>query len=113
MMSWNQESMTNEYRYRLTPDARSDLLEIRRFSLAQWGSRQSEKYLGELRQVLRLLSESPGMGKQRPDLGGRVFGFSHASHVIYYQLHLEQVVVFAVLHKSMVPLSHLENRNTS
>lgn len=63
--------------------------------------------------VVKLLTESPGMRKQRPDRGKRVLGFSHSSHVIYYQLHREQVVVFAVLHKSMVPLSHLENRNTS
>ena len=104
--------MTNEHRYRLTPDAQSDLHEIRRFTLAQWGSRQSEKYLAELRQVIRLLSESPGMGKQRPDIGKDALGFSHSSHVIYYQLHREQVVVFAVLHKSMVPLSHLETRDT-
>ena len=102
--------MTNELRYRLTPDAQSDLLEIHRYSLAQWGSRQSEKYLKELRQLIRLLSASPGMGKARPDLGTNVLGFSHSSHVIYYQLHHEQIVIFAVLHKSMVPESHLENR---
>ena len=94
--------------YRLTPDAQSDLAEIRRFTLAQWGSKQSKKYLSELRQVLRLLSETPKMGRQRPKLGLDVFSFPHSSHVIYYQQTGKQLVVFAVLHKSMVPRSHLE-----
>jgi len=35
--------------YRLTPDAQSDLIEIRRFTIMQWGLAQSKKYLLELR----------------------------------------------------------------
>ena len=96
--------------YRFTPDAQSDLVEIRRFTLAQWGSEQSKKYLSELRQVIRLLSETPKMGRQRPKLGLDVFSFPHSSHVIYYQYSVKQLVVFAVLHKSMVPGSHLDDR---
>ena len=96
--------------YRFTPDAQSDLVEIRRFTLAQWGSEQSKKYLSELRQVIRLLSETPKMGRLRPKLGLDVFSFPHSSHVIYYQYNFKQLVVFAVLHKSMVPGSHLDDR---
>ncbi|WP_387466701.1 type II toxin-antitoxin system RelE/ParE family toxin [Photorhabdus sp. RM323S] len=33
----------------LTPDAQSDLIEIRRFTLQQWGPAQSLKYISELR----------------------------------------------------------------
>jgi toxin ParE1/3/4 len=102
--------MTDAHNYRLTPDAQSDLIEIRRFTFAQWGSKQSKKYLSELRQVIRLLSDTPKLGKRRPKLGLDVFSFPHASHVIYYQCHGHQLVVFAVLHKSMVPVSHLEDR---
>jgi toxin ParE1/3/4 len=109
-MNWNRESMTDAYKYRLTPDAQSDLIEIRRFTLAQWGNKQSTKYLSELRQIIRLLSATPKMGKQRPKLGLEVFSFPYSSHVIYYRCHGKQLVVFAVLHKSMVPISHLEDR---
>ena len=102
--------MTNAYHYRLTPDAQSDLIEIRRYTLAQWGGRQSKKYLSELRQIMSLLSETPKIGKQQPKLGLGFSSFPCSSHVIYYHRHGKQLVVFAILHKSMVPISHLEDR---
>mgnify|MGYP000067739126 FL=1 len=98
--------------YRFTPDAQTDLIEIRRYTLKNWGIEQSKKYLLELRQTIRVLSETPAMGKQRHEVGVDVFSFSHASHVIYYLVNKQQLVVFAVLHKSMSPLLHLDNRDT-
>lgn len=98
--------------FRLTPDAKSDLIEIRRFTLMQWGSAQSHKYLSELRHIIRLLVETPSLGRLRPDIGSDVLSFLHVSHVIYYVVHDQQLVVFGVLHKRMVPLNHLVERTT-
>ncbi len=96
--------------YRLTPDAQSDLIEIRRYTLKQWGSSQSQKYVSELRQTIRLLAETPTLGKQRPDVASGVFSFPHVSHVIYYVIHAHQLIVFGVLHKRIVLVNHLGNR---
>ena len=96
--------------YRLTPDAQTDLIEIRRFTVKQWGTAQSQKYLLELRQTIRLLAETPTLGKPRPDVGSNVLSFPHVSHVIYYVVHEQQLIVFGVLHKRMVPLNHLAER---
>jgi len=99
--------------YRLTPDAQTDLIEIRRFTVNQWGTAQSQKYLFELRQTIRLLAETPSLGKSRPDVESSessVLSFPHASHVIYYVVHEQQLIVFGVLHKCMVPLNHLAER---
>ena len=98
--------------YRFTADAQSDLIEIRGYTLKQWGGKQSKKYLLELRQTIRLLSETPTIGKQRSDISSDAFSFRHVSHVIYYMSHKKQVVVFGILHKSMVPNIHLEDRDT-
>ena len=98
--------------YRFTGDAQSDLIKIRGYTLKEWGNEQSKKYLSNLRQTIRLLSETPTIGKQRPDISSDVFSFPHVSHVIYYMLRNEQLVVFGVLHKSMVPNIHLEDRET-
>ncbi len=98
--------------YRLTRDAQTDLMEIRRYTLKQWGVEQSKKYLLELRQTIKVLSETPTMAKQRNEVGNNVFSFSHVSHVIYYTIDKNQLVVFGILHKSMVPLLHLDDRNT-
>jgi len=96
--------------YRLTPDAQSDLIEIRRHTVKQWGSAQSKKYLAELRKVIRLLAETPSLGKSRPDVGVNVSSFPYVSHVIYYLVHEQQLVIFGVLHKRMVPIKHLAER---
>ena len=45
--------------YRLTSDAQSDLIEIRRFTVKQWGAAQSQKYVSELRQTIHLLASTP------------------------------------------------------
>jgi len=105
--------MTKKSAYRLTPDAQIDLKDIRRYTLAQWGAKQSLKYLSELRQTILVLSETPTIGKKRLEVGGDVFSFPHASHIVYYTLDNQQLVVFAVLHKSMVPSLHLEERSTN
>ena len=96
--------------YRLTPDAQSDLIEIRRFTVTQWGTTQSKKYLSKLRNTVRLLAETPSLGKSRPEVGSNVLSFPNVSHVIYYVVHEQQLVVFGVLHKRMVPLNHLVER---
>ena len=112
LLSWNWESMTNAFHYRLTPDAQADLIEIRRYTLAQWGAEQSKKYLCELRQIMSLLSETPRIGTQRSELGPETFSFPHSSHVIYYQCLARQIIVFGVLNTSRLPMAHLEDRET-
>lgn len=49
--------------YRLTPDAQADLIEIRRFTVEQWGAAQSQKFLSELRQTMRVLAKIPPPGQ--------------------------------------------------
>jgi toxin ParE1/3/4 len=96
--------------YQLTQDAKADLIEIRRFTVQQWGATQSQKYLSELRHTMQLLAENSSLGKLRPDVGSEVLSFPYASHVIYYMVVESLLVVFGVLHKRMVPNHHLAER---
>ena len=102
--------MTQAAKFRLTSDARTDLIEIRRFTVLRWGGVQSGEYLSKLRQAMVLLASSPQIGTQSPELGPGVSSFPLAGHVIYYLVDEKDVVVFAVLHKAMVPSRHLEGR---
>ena len=97
-------------RFQLTPDAEADLIEIRRFTIQQWDSAQSKKYISELRQTICVLSKTPSIGKLRVDVGNDVQSFPCASHVIYYVMHEQKLIVFGILHKRMVPLNHLAGR---
>lgn len=96
--------------YLLTPDAQTDLISIRQHTVEQWGLDQSQKYLSELRRTLQLLAKTPDLGRIRQEIGNNVLSFPHASHVIYYIKHQDKLVVFGILHKRMVPLNHLANR---
>jgi toxin ParE1/3/4 len=98
-------------KYRVTLEAQNDLIEIRRYTLHRWGALQSQKYLSEIRHTVRLLTKTPAIGKQRTELGEAVFSFPHESHLIYYTLHDDCLVVFGILHKRMVPYFHLEDRS--
>ena len=96
--------------YRLTPDAQSDLIEVRRFTVKQWSIAQSKKHLFELRQTIQLLASNSSLGKKRLEIGEPVLSFSYGSHVIYYVTDELQLVVFGVLHKRMVPTNQLDGR---
>lgn len=96
--------------YRLTPDAQSDLIEIRRYGIEHWGTAQSQYYLSGLRQRIQLLADTPSLGKICPEVAEGVRSFPHESHVIYYIIHQKQLVIFGVLHQRMVPLKHLLER---
>lgn len=105
--------MTNKLSLRLTPDAKTDLINIRQYTVQHWGRQQSTKYLSELRRTIRLLIETPTMGIKRPDVGSNIFSFPHVSHMIYYTFNKVQLVVIAVLHQSMIPLNHIQDREMS
>jgi toxin ParE1/3/4 len=103
-------NMTRKPLYKITSDAQTDLKEIRKYTIQQWGTTQSKKYLSELRNKLIFLSQNPMIGKQHQDLGNDTYSFPYVSHTIYYTLNNKQLVVFGVLHQSMVPAKHLEQR---
>jgi len=99
--------------YNLTPDAQTDLIEIRSYTVKQWGVLQSQKYISKLRKTILVLAENPLVGIQRQDVAADVFSFPHVSHVIYYVYQNKQLVVFGILHKGMVPANHLGGRERS
>lgn len=96
--------------FRLTPEAKKDVIGIRKYTRKVWGSQQSKKYMSELRHIFQLLSETPAIGLTCPDIDQDSLRFPHSSHVIYYNISEQQIVVFAVLYKTMEPAPHLQGR---
>ena len=45
--------------FRLTADAKDDLVETRRYTLNKWGMPQTQAYLTELRSAFHVLGQSP------------------------------------------------------
>jgi toxin ParE1/3/4 len=85
---------------RLSPEARADVREIRRYTAKQWGLRQRDRYAARLHQALGSLLDYPERGRPREELYAGCRSLLVEQHVIYYYLTDDEVVVDRVLHSS-------------
>ena len=76
--------MINMAGFRLTPEAKADVVGIRRYTRSKWGIVQSKKYMSEHRLTFQLLSGTPDIGTDCPGIDVDACRFPYASHVIYY-----------------------------
>lgn len=83
-------------RFRLTPRALRDIDAIADYTLAAWGERQTEKYLGELEQRFRWLAQSPHAGRPRDEVGEGYRSYPHGSHVIFYLIVPECIAIIGI-----------------
>ncbi len=82
----------------LSPEAQEDFEDIRVYTQREWGDQQETVYKAALLQALVTLSENPGLGRQRGDLGGELCSYVVRRHVIYYRLTEEALMVVRILH---------------
>jgi toxin ParE1/3/4 len=86
---------------RLTPRALRDLDAIADYTLAAWGERQTEKYLGELEQRIRWLAQNPHAGRARDEVGEGYRSYPHGAHVIFYLIEDGEIAIIGVPHGAM------------
>lgn len=95
-----------------TDEARRDLINIRNYTQDKWGTLKAKTYITELRQTLARLQAQPFIGMDKSaDLGAGVHAFPYVSHMIYYRVNQNDLLVLALLHQSMVPELHLSQRD--
>ena len=88
-------------RYRLSPEAQSDLTDIKNYLNAEGGPRLARYVLGELRGALQLLAANPGAGHGREDLTDEPVKFWPVfSYLIVYDPAMKPIGVARVLHAS-------------
>lgn len=90
----------------LTDEAVTHINNIRDYTRNRWGKQQVKQYLGSLRLSLNQLAENPLMGTLRFNDEG-IYSFPTASHMVYYTIRKDEMVVLAILHQSMTPELHL------
>jgi toxin ParE1/3/4 len=97
----------------LTERAISDLREIERYSVKQWGRKTADKYLDDITWALDRLRENPGILRLEPDLAPGLFFYRVRKHVLVCDVEGQTVTVLTVVHTSMdIPtrLAELEPR---
>ncbi len=97
------------HRYQIAREAQDDLFDIQRYTQAQWGRVQSEKYLSELFSLFSMLASYPDMG--RPvSFNENLFRFPHQNHVVYFLKNTDTLIFVAVMHQSRSPADIMRQR---
>ena len=91
------------YSLKLTKDARSDLSDIRRYTIKQFGESQYRAYRSRLETGLQHLIERPEIGFKVDELEAGYRCFAVQRHRIFYRIDKKVVWVVAILHDSQLP----------
>lgn len=90
----------------LKDEAVAHIKNICDYTRKRWGSQQVKRYLGALQLSLNQLAEDPLVGTLRSKDEG-VYSFPSSSNTVYYTIRKDDIVILAVLHRSMTPELHL------
>ncbi|WP_319550235.1 type II toxin-antitoxin system RelE/ParE family toxin [Desulfogranum marinum] len=99
--------------YILSPNAQESLRNIKAYSFEQFGHEQTISYLKLIEKKLRVIAESPDIGRKRGEIKKGYLSFLAGSHVIYYRKARKHVDIIDILHQSMDPYRHLDVKNYS
>jgi len=92
--------------YRLSPEAKKDLLAIRAHTQNKWGIQQAQKYIDALEIMCEKLARSPHIGRERPEIKPGYRSITGGKHVIFYRVDDSGIDILRVLHGRM----DIENR---
>ena len=86
--------------------AENDLVEIGTYTLARWGTTQTEKYLNQLEDCCRMIAQNPRVGRPWRETPLRIRRLEQGKHVIFYQQQDAGIFIARILHQSMLPTHH-------
>ena len=93
--------------YTLSVRADSDIEEIARSSAAEWGRERAEAYILALHNTCLTLAAFPELGRDSGHIREGYRRIGSGSHIIFYRVESDEVLVVRVLHQSMDIVRHL------
>jgi toxin ParE1/3/4 len=93
-------------KFRVTPRAREDLINIGRYTEQQWGKSQRNTYLKKIEQRFTWLASNPNIGKPRPEISEDFMSYPEGLHVVFYLINKENIDIIGVPHKQMDVLNY-------
>jgi len=100
--------MTNN-KYQFSKKTKQDILHITKWSLDDFGERQTIRYMDGLNEAMQALADCPDKGREFVhNKTGRVYLYHrYLSHVIYYRKRENDIFVIRIIHTKMLPEKHL------
>ena len=93
-------------KFRITPRARDDLINISRYTERQWGKSQRNAYLQDLEKRFYWLAQTPRLGKHRADVTEGYYGYPQGQHVVFYLIGQGCIEIIGIPHKEMDIVSY-------
>ncbi|WP_446471518.1 type II toxin-antitoxin system RelE/ParE family toxin [Xenorhabdus stockiae] len=95
--------------FSLKPKAVQDLEAIFNYSYQEFGLKKAERYIKDIDRVFHMLSGSPGIARSCNRIRPGLKAFPIASHIIFFRLVEDGILVIRVLHQSMDYSRHIDN----
>ena len=86
--------------FKLSKASETDLEDIFEYGIFRFGLEQAKKYIFEMEQHFKILSENVNLGRDASALAVGLKRFSYATHVIFYVPVPDGMLVVRILHQS-------------
>ncbi len=87
--------------YRLSPEAKKELLAIRAYTRNKWGNQQAQKYIDTVEKKCAQLARSPHIGRERSEIKSGYRSLAEGKHVIFYRVGDDGIDILRILHARM------------
>ncbi len=87
--------------YTIAPRARRDLQEAWAYSRDRWGRRRADTYIRDLTTIIEQIAAKPLLGQACDEIRIGFRRHPAGSHMLFYVIRDETVVVIRVLHQQM------------
>jgi len=104
------KSNSKNAKFYLKGHARSDITQIRNYTIKNWGDAQWQIYKRSLLQKFQNLANNPEIGISIDEISPNAFRFSLNDHIIYYLRRKKDIVIVGVLSTNMSPEKHLKRK---
>lgn len=89
-------------KYTLSDEAIADLRGITRYTLANFGLAQAEKYIDQLHRSAQIAADFPATGKRYMTVGGATYRqYNCGRHAIFYREEEGGIFIGRILHQMM------------
>ena len=93
--------------FSLSKQAKSDILNVTRFTIDRFGINQARSYHESMIECFDALAENPKLGKTVYYIHQGYRRYNFESHAIFYKIEGQDILIVRVLHKRMNPPRHL------
>ena len=94
-------------KYKLSGLSITDIKGIYRYTQTQFGTDQEVHYHASFKGLFARIGDNPLIGQMRPEIDDQTRSFVHQSHIVYYEIHDNFVLILRILHGRQDPLRHL------